>query len=93
MKADIKTELLIFLTPYIVEGTDNLKELTVNETNRTDLPEKAFSSQDVKGYLDTLQIRPDIQRLNPPNPEKSVALHRPRESGPAARRRHTILES
>ena len=41
-KSESKTELLIFLTPYIVEGTDKLDELTVDQVNRTDLPQQAF---------------------------------------------------
>ena len=59
-KTDSKTELLIFLTPYIVEGTDKLDELTVDQVNRTDIPQQAFPTQkDVSQYLDsTLSLMP-----------------------------------
>ena len=51
VKADEKTELLIFLTPYIVEGTASLKQLSAGEVNRTDLPDTAFKSDDRSRYL------------------------------------------
>jgi general secretion pathway protein D len=54
VKSDEKTELLIFLTPYIVEGTDKLKDLSSGEMNRTDLPDTAFSGPDRSRYLDTM---------------------------------------
>ena len=54
-----KTELLIFLTPYIVNGTDRLEELTVDQINRTDLPTETFNQKDVSQYLDnTLKLMP-----------------------------------
>ena len=51
-KTDNKTELLIFMTPYIVEGTDKLEELTVDQIKRTDLPQETFTPNDVHQYLD-----------------------------------------
>ena len=62
-KSTSKTELLIFLTPYIVEGTDKLDDLTVDQVNRTDLPQQAFQSQkDVSQYLDSaLSLMPQTQ--------------------------------
>ena len=72
-KSDNKTELLIFMTPYIVEGTDKLEELTVDQINRTDLPQQAFASQkDVDQYLDsTLALMPQTkaQTVLPPTPD------------------------
>jgi len=62
VKGDAKTELLIFLTPYIVEGTSNLKSLSADEVNRTDLPDTAFKDHELNRYLDTL--RP----VSPPSP-------------------------
>ena len=55
IKSDQKTELLIFLTPYIVEGTAKLKNLSAGELNRTDLPDTAFKGNDLDRYLDTLR--------------------------------------
>ena len=59
-KTSEKTELLIFMTPYIVEGTDKLDELTVDQVNRTDIPQNALPTQkDVDQYLDsTLSLMP-----------------------------------
>ncbi len=69
-KTDHRTELLIFLTPYIVEGTDKLDELTVDQVNRTDLPAQAFPTQkDVSQYLDsTLSLIPGPVRQPVPTP-------------------------
>ncbi|HEX4083813.1 MAG TPA: hypothetical protein VHY22_02795 [Chthoniobacteraceae bacterium] len=59
VKSDQKTELLIFLTPYIVEGTANLKDLSAKELNRTDMPSSpVFQSNDLDKYLDTLRPMP-----------------------------------
>jgi len=66
VKSDSKTELLIFLTPYIVEGTDKLKELSTGEVNRTDLPDTAFSGADRTRYLDTIGPTPSPS----PSPSK-----------------------
>ena len=51
-KVSNKTELVIFMTPYIVEGTDKLEDLSVDSVNRTDLPEQGFTQKDVEQYLD-----------------------------------------
>jgi general secretion pathway protein D len=67
-KSNTRTELLIFLTPYIVEGTSKLKQLTDDEINRTELPQKAFSQEDLHKYLDGLHIK---QRENPNTPPPS----------------------
>jgi len=65
-KNDTRTELLIFLTPSIIEGTDKMKELTDEEVNRTELPQKAFSQEDLYKYLDKLKIKQRPQpALNP----------------------------
>lgn len=71
IKNEQRTELLIFLTPYIVEGTDKLEELTQDEVNRTDLPQRAFSQQDLDNYLDTLKVkqRTDEKPKSPLSPD------------------------
>ena len=56
-KSETKTELLIFLTPYIVAGTENLEASAVDQLNHTDLPKETFEPSDVHQYLDdTLQM-------------------------------------
>jgi general secretion pathway protein D len=67
VQSDVRTELLIFLTPYIIEGTDKLKSLTDEEVNRTELPQKAFSSEDLTNYLDKLKITPKPDAKKGPN--------------------------
>ena len=52
VKQDQKTELLIFLTPYIVAGTDRLEDLSLDDVNRSDLPQTALTPPDVNTYLD-----------------------------------------
>ena len=55
-----KTELLIFMTPYIVEGTNKLEELSIDQLNRSDLPQQTFNQRDVTQYLDnTLALMPE----------------------------------
>ena len=59
-KTSNKTELVIFMTPYIVEGTDRLEDLSVEDVNRTDLPKEAFTQKDAEQYLDNnLRLFPD----------------------------------
>jgi general secretion pathway protein D len=51
-KSDQKTELLIFLTPYIVPGSDGLEDLSRDDVSRTDLPQTALPREDVNEFLD-----------------------------------------
>ncbi len=70
-KGETKTELLIFLTPYIVEGTDKMEEAAVDQLNRTDLPQQAFSPNDVHQYLDD-----NLQMTNIPVTKKTTTTTR-----------------
>ena len=58
VKSEQKSELLIFLTPYIVESTEKLKELTLGEANRAELTREGFSPEDIHQNLDTLELLP-----------------------------------
>ncbi len=51
-KVSDKNELVIFLTPYIVEGTDRLQEIGMDDVNRSDIPQQGFTQRDVDQYLD-----------------------------------------
>lgn len=51
-KSDSKTELLIFLTPYVVEGSEQLEVLSKSEQDRAELPPKVFSDQQMDRYFD-----------------------------------------
>ncbi len=47
-----KTELLIFLTPHVVQNPDDLSKLTDSERSKLQLKSDAFKSEDVNKYLD-----------------------------------------
>jgi general secretion pathway protein D len=52
-----KTELLIFLTPYIVEAPTQLAMLSSQETGGSQLITNSVSSEDLGRYLDTLPLK------------------------------------
>lgn len=54
-KEDSKTELLIFLTPNIVETSKQLEEVTEAEKSKMDLAPKVFDEQRMNKYLDTVE--------------------------------------
>jgi general secretion pathway protein D len=53
-----KRELIIFLTPYIVDSPGEFKDLTLSEANRTELLPKEFTKKEINDNLDTLQLLP-----------------------------------
>ncbi len=66
VKSDQKTELLIFLTPYIVDdNTNSIQALTQNEANRADLTRETLTPEEVRNNLDTLRLMPQVE---PPLP-------------------------
>jgi len=52
---DSKTELLIFLTPNIVETSQQLEEVTEAEKSKMELAPKVFDEQRMNEYLDTVE--------------------------------------
>jgi general secretion pathway protein D len=52
-KSDTKTELLIFLTPHIVQNPAQLASLSARETTKAG-GMKAFSEEELHKFLDTL---------------------------------------
>lgn len=58
IKSDTRSELLIFLTPYIVENKQKLTNLTLNEANRAEIVRENVSPEDIKNSLDTLRLMP-----------------------------------
>ena len=46
-----KTELIIFLTPYVIRTPDDLVQMTVDEKSRADMAPKAFSEKEYQHYL------------------------------------------
>ncbi len=53
-KDKAKTELIIFLTPYVVSGPEQLRDLSTSEVNRGELSQKSFTPQDQNKYIDNL---------------------------------------
>jgi general secretion pathway protein D len=51
VKAVTKTELIIFLTPYVIRTPDDLVQMTLDERSRVDLAPKAFTEKEFQEYL------------------------------------------
>ena len=54
VKTNIKTELMIFLTPHIVYQPSQLAALSATERGNAEMAPKAFSEQELNRYLDAL---------------------------------------
>jgi general secretion pathway protein D len=67
IKGDEKKELLIFLTPYIVNSPEGLDAVSNNEVDRTELIERAFTPDQFGKYVDDRALFPET--LEPQNPE------------------------
>jgi len=65
VKSDVRSELLIFLTPYIIESTQKLNEVTLNEANRSKAIRENMSPEDIKDNLDTLRLMPELDPASP----------------------------
>jgi len=74
VKSDVKKELLMFLTPYIVDDAKGLREVTNDEVDKTDLVEKAFTRKDFEKYLDSLPMPGDEPSLVPPEVRKATLV-------------------
>ena len=59
IKSDVKSELMIFLTPYIVNGKEDAARVTSDEVNKTELLEKAYTKKDFDKYLDLPSLYPE----------------------------------
>jgi len=73
VKVDQKSELLIFLTPYIVENTCRLKDLTRDAANPADLTRNGFPADEILKDLDNSTLPPatDPKCIVVPDPLKS----------------------
>lgn len=49
-----KTELMIFMTPHVVQKPGDLAAITTTERSAQDITKKAFTEQDLNRYLDNL---------------------------------------
>jgi general secretion pathway protein D len=62
VKNNTKTELLIFLTPHIVQTPRQLLALSENEKSKMVLPKKAFSEAEMDQFLNELPKDPDAKK-------------------------------
>jgi general secretion pathway protein D len=63
--SDVKTELLIFLTPHIVQNPTELAALSARERAKADAL-KAFEEEELNKFLDTLPVKPPPMLTNAP---------------------------
>lgn len=77
---DVKTELLIFLTPTIISTPDQLDTSTTENTQDTELVKQAFTESEFDKFFDTLPVKqpdtPVIPALEKQN-KKSAAQRVP----------------
>jgi general secretion pathway protein D len=57
VKGNVKTELIIFLTPHIVKEPSQLAGLTAAEKDNAVLAPKAFSEEELNRYLDGVPVK------------------------------------
>lgn len=63
-KRDVKTELLIFLTPYVIQHPSDLANMTADEKSRLQYAPKVFGEKEMNRFLD-----PSVQKAAPTKPE------------------------
>jgi general secretion pathway protein D len=51
VKSDVKTELLIFLTPHVVQNPEDLARISTNERQKMDLAPKVFEKEEMERYI------------------------------------------
>ena len=68
-KQDTKTELMIFLTPTIINMPSEVAALTLSERNKSMLSPKAFSEQEVDRFIDGLPVKKDTGPNMQPSPD------------------------
>ncbi|MFT4689665.1 MAG: general secretion pathway protein D [Limisphaerales bacterium] len=65
---NVKTELLIFLTPYVIQQPSQVADIVRDEAARSELTNGQFDEKDVKKYFEGVPITPK------PAPEKRRRL-------------------
>lgn len=68
IKSDQKKELMIFLTPVIVNNPTAIDRVNANELNRTELMETSFSEAERFKYMDDLPPLPGSEPQTRPEP-------------------------
>jgi general secretion pathway protein D len=69
IKDDVRTELIIFLTPYIVRDGHELAGMTAAEQEKTYLQRKSLSEEELNQFLDGIPVKghPEGHPEPPPN--------------------------
>lgn len=67
VQADTKSELLIFLTPYVVKQPADLARMSVDERARYNLSSKAFTEKDLNEYLNSTPTNAPPASVDNPN--------------------------
>jgi general secretion pathway protein D len=65
-----KTELLIFLTPFIVESPEELQDVSMSENAQAQMSKSAFTPDEIDKYVDNLKNWPEKPLTDRPVPEK-----------------------
>jgi len=81
IKEDTKTELLIFVTPYVVQTPRSIPELNMDEIKRTKLTPGAFPQTSLDRYLDGVPI--EAQKPKKGAKPKKSARAKPDTKAPA----------
>jgi len=71
VKGDSKTELLIFLTPYIVRSPAQLASMATTERSNLQITPKSFTEKDLNRFLEDVPVRPPDPASSPTAPEGS----------------------
>ena len=58
IKEDVKTELMIFVTPYVVQTPRAIEELNRDEIKRSRLAPETFEKADLEKFADGVEIEP-----------------------------------
>ena len=76
VKTDSKTELLIFLTPHVIQRAGDLARMTADEKGRLQMAPKTFSEKDLNRFLETVPVKPS-PAAPPVAPPANAPLSKP----------------
>jgi general secretion pathway protein D len=81
VNSDVKTELLIFLTPTIVKDQREIAMMTEGERTKARGTQKAFSEEELNRFLDTVPTAAPQAPVPPPKaPKSSPPLKSPKSA-------------
>jgi type II secretory pathway component GspD/PulD (secretin) len=66
----VKTELLIFLTPYVIQRPGDLARMTADETGRLEHAPKVFTEEETKRFLDGMPLRKNPSKTETAPPQQ-----------------------